>query len=182
MNRPDRSSPAKGPHFSSKFQPRNWHLQRCESLLQSAKDAAACDAGAMYLLDDASSQLNLYLSTGELALREQLSPHRPLAISVADLEALCGHAVVLEQPNYADLWNAPISEVCGICVPVSSRTTIWGTLWLFAKAAQAFSDEVLYQVEVVANQLAEEWECELVVQQFRSAKRRLENNIAKPAN
>lgn len=168
MNRPKHSPSTNGPHFSA--HPRHYHLAQSQRRLTSACKQLACQAAAMYLLDEGTSELQLYATVGDETLQQQLATARTLAASIGDLEALCGHAVVMEQPNYADLWNAPITNVCGICVPIASRKTIWGTLWLFKREAQAFGDEALLDLELIAAQLAEDWERELVVQQFRSVR------------
>ena len=57
-------------------------------------EAVGGDAIALYLLDEATTELKLRCSWG-LPFDRLVAPARPLQGAVADLEALLGHAVVL---------------------------------------------------------------------------------------
>ena len=62
---------------------------RLESILRGGAEAVDADAAALYLLDDATSQLKLRSCWG-LPRSRLLEPARPLEGSLADLEALLG--------------------------------------------------------------------------------------------
>jgi len=98
-----------------------------------------------------------------LAPDRLVEPARPLRGAVADLEALTGRAVVLSQPSLMDYWCVP--EPCGaaVCVPVSSATTLLGTLWMFGDEPRDFSGRETNLVEIVAGRLAGELEREILL-------------------
>lgn len=135
---------------------------RFESILRGGASALGAQAAALYLLDADTTHLKLRTSWN-LPLARLADPARPLAGATGDLEALCGHAVVLDDPNMMRYWNVP--ETCGaaVCVPVSSATTILGTLWLYADQPRSFSDAEINMVEIIAGRMAAELERELLV-------------------
>ena len=109
------------------------HLaERLQAALLAGGEAVGCDAAAIYLLDEATTELKLRSSWG-LPFDRLTAPARPLQGAVADLEALLGHAVVLNDDNLMATWNAPEDFPAAVCVPVSSPTTLLGTLWVFCK-------------------------------------------------
>ena len=69
-------------------------------------------------------------------------------------EALLGHAVVLENTGSMPGWNAPEDFAAAVCVPVSSSTTILGTLWVFCDETRDFTDHETSMVEIVAGKIA----------------------------
>ena len=83
------------------------------------------------MLDDATSHLKLR-ATWRLPKTRFLDPPRPLRGAVADLEALVGHAVALEDTSLLPHWKSPEDFPAALCVPVSSASTPLGTLWFFA--------------------------------------------------
>src|SRR6185436_7888036 len=110
------------------------HLaSKLQATLRAGAEAVRCQAAALYLLDDATSELKLR-SSWNLPFGSLLRPARPLRGAVADLEALLGHAVVLEDATMFESWKAPHEMPAGaaVCVPVSTPTMPLGTLWLFA--------------------------------------------------
>src|SRR5690606_24574844 len=94
--------------------------QRLESVLKGGAEAIGCQAAALYLLDAATTELKLRSSFG-LPRRRLLDPARPLRPALADLEALLGHAVVMNEPALFDYWKVPEQGFrSAVCVPVSS--------------------------------------------------------------
>ncbi len=114
-----------------------------------------CFGGALYTLDEATSQLKLRSSWG-LSPDRLEQPARPLATALADLEALLGHAVALSTTQSFRPWNVP--EICeaALCVPVSSPTTPLGTLWFFCDKSRDFTSAQTNLAEVIAGRLASE--------------------------
>jgi phosphoserine phosphatase RsbU/P len=141
------------------------HLaDRLEAVLCGGAQAVGGHAAALYLLDEATSKLKLRSCWG-LPLDRLTAPPRPLKGAVADLESMLGHAVVLENAAMMRHWRAPEDFPAAICVPVSSSTTILGTLWMFSNDPRDFSEQLANIVEVVAGRLAAELEREMLWQE-----------------
>ncbi|HEX7447367.1 MAG TPA: SpoIIE family protein phosphatase [Pirellulales bacterium] len=135
---------------------------RLEASLSGAAEAAGCQSAALYLLDESTTHLKAR-SVWRLPRLRLLAPPRELAGASADLEALLGHAVVLEDTASQGGWNLPEEAASAICVPVSSATIPLGTLWVFCDRPRAFSDAEVNLVEIVAGRIAAELERETLV-------------------
>ena len=90
---------------------------------------------------------------------------------MADLEALLGHAVVMEEPAMMPYWNPPENFPAAVCVPVSSPTNLLGTLWVFADESRSFDDHQTNILEVIAGRLAAELERETLLREAIEAGR-----------
>jgi serine phosphatase RsbU (regulator of sigma subunit) len=84
---------------------------------------------------------------------------------LADLEALLGHAVVLENTAIMPGWNAPEDFAAAVCVPISSPTSILGTLWVFCDETRDFTDRETNLVEIVAGKIASDLEREMLLRE-----------------
>lgn len=135
---------------------------RLQSVLHSAVDAAGCQAAGLYLLDADTSELKLRSCWG-LPHERLTAPARPLRGAVADLEALLGHAVVLDDPERFPYWNAPENFAAAVCVPVSTPTVPLGTLWVFADCARDFSAHETGMLELAAGRIAADLEREMLL-------------------
>ncbi len=135
---------------------------RLEAVLRGGAEAVGGAAAALYLLDEATTELKLRSSWG-LPFDRLAAPARPLPSAVADLEALLGHAVVLNDGDTMGMWNVPEEFPTAVCVPVSTATTLLGTLWIFCNATRDFSDRETNIVEVVAGRLASDLEREMLL-------------------
>ena len=78
---------------------------------------------------------------------------------------MLGHAVVLEDAPMMRHWRAPEEFAAAVCVPVSTSTTILGTLWMFSNAKRDFTDAQTNIVEVIAGRLAADLEREMLWQE-----------------
>lgn len=152
---------------------------RLEAALAGGAAAVGCQAAALYLLDDATSQLKLRASCG-LPTSRLLAPARPLRGEIADLEALIGHAVVIENTALLPHWRCPEDFPAAVCVPVSSASTPLGTLWMFASSPRDFSAEQTNLIEIVAGRLAADLERELLLSEGVQA-RTLERDLSRAA-
>lgn len=130
---------------------------RLEAVLASGAQAVGCYGAGLYLLDADTTHLKLRSCWG-LPRTRLADPPRPLSGALADLEALLGHAVVLDAPGMFELWRAPLESPVAVCVPVSTATVPLGTLWMFAQAGRTLGDRELGVIEVVAGRLAAELE------------------------
>jgi serine phosphatase RsbU (regulator of sigma subunit) len=140
------------------------HLaERLQCVLQGGAEALHCEAAALYLLDEGTSSLKLRALWG-LPQSKLLEPARPLRGAVADLEALVGHAVVLEDTSLLPHWRCPEEEfAAAVCVPVSTSSTPLGTLWLFSRTQREFSDSQTNLAEIIAGRVAADLEREMLL-------------------
>ncbi|MCC7087381.1 MAG: SpoIIE family protein phosphatase [Pirellulales bacterium] len=127
---------------------------RLEATLQAGVKAIHADSAALYLLDEATSQLKLRAASG-MPIAKFQEPARELSGQLADLEALLGHAVALEsRKDMVGSWRSPEPAGAALCVPVSSPTVPLGTLWFFNRRARTFTDEQTNVAEVIAAKIA----------------------------
>lgn len=140
------------------------HLaERLEAVLQSAAQAVGCKAAGIYLLDAGTSELKVRAQWNLPAAR-YLDPPRPLRGAMADLEALAGHAVALEDATLFDHWNLPEPNFeAAICVPIASPMELLGTLWVYADEKRAFTDQEVNLVEICAGRVAADLEREILM-------------------
>jgi phosphoserine phosphatase RsbU/P len=106
--------------------------------LHRAVEQTGSDAAALYLLDDSTSTLKMRCCWG-LPAAALSQPPRPLRGAMADLEALMGNAVLLENTALAREWNCPEDYPAAMCVPIGSPTMPQGTLWLWSSHVRDFT-------------------------------------------
>lgn len=147
------------------------HLaERLQSVLQGGAEAVHCDAAALYLLDESTSSLKLRAMWG-LPQEKLLEEPRPLRGAMADLEALVGHAVALEDTALLPHWRCPEEEFgAAVCVPVSTSSTPLGTLWLFSRTQREFTASQTNLAEIIAGRLAADLEREMLLTVGAAAK------------
>lgn len=137
---------------------------RLEAVLRGGAEAIGCQAAALYLLDDATSHLKLR-AAWQLPKDRFWQEPRPLRGSVADLEALIGHAVALEDTALLPHWKVPEDFPAALCVPVSTSSTPLGTLWFFDDKVRDFTPEQTHMVEIVAGRLVADLEREVLMRE-----------------
>src|SRR2546427_2094462 len=146
------------------------HLaDRLEAVLRGGVEAVGCQAAGLYLLDEATTELKLRAMWG-LSEEWLLAPARPLRGATADLEALVGHAVVLEDTSVTPNWRCPEEFAAAVCVPVSSPSIPLGTLWVFSDQPRDFSPEQTNLLEIIAGRLAADLEREMLLAAGTDAK------------
>ncbi len=116
-----------------------------------------CQASALYLLDEKTSCLKLRSAWG-IPEEQFNAPPRPLKGALADLEALLGNAVILNESYLSELWQAPEDFTTSICIPIVSQAAVLGTLWLFSDQKIEFTTRELNILEMVADQIVLELE------------------------
>ena len=145
------------------------HLaERLEAVLRGGAEAVDCQAAALYLLDDDTTKLKLRSCWG-LPRTRLAEPARQLQGAMADLEAMLGHAVVIENAELMERWNIPEDFPSAVCVPISSPTTILGTLWVFCDRKRDFTPKETNLIEVVAGRLVADLEREVLVSEGSNA-------------
>ncbi len=137
---------------------------RLQSVLRGGAQAVGCRAAALYLLDEGTTCLKLRSSWG-LPPERLADPARPLHGALADLEAMLGHAVVLEDTALLPHWHPPEDYPSAACVPVATSTTILGTMWVFCETRRDFNDRETSILEVVAGRLAADLEREMLLEE-----------------
>jgi sigma-B regulation protein RsbU (phosphoserine phosphatase) len=148
------------------------HLaERLEAVLKGGAEAVGCIAAGLYLLDETTTELKLRAGWG-LPQERLLAPARPLRGAVADLEALVGHAVVLEDTSLLPHWRPPENFPAAVCVPVSSPSIPLGTLWVFSDQQRDFTPEETNLLEIIAGRLAADLEREMLLAAGTQAKQR----------
>jgi serine phosphatase RsbU (regulator of sigma subunit) len=135
---------------------------RLEAVLKGGAEAVGCVAAALYLLDEGTTELKLRSCWG-LPFDRLTASARPLQGAMADLEAMLGHAVVLNDVQTIRMWNMPEDFPTAVCVPVSTPTTLLGTLWVFNSERREFNDRQTNILEVVAGRLASDLEREMLM-------------------
>jgi phosphoserine phosphatase RsbU/P len=158
---PVASRPGTEPHLA----------ERLEGVLKGGAEAVGCQAAGLYLLDENTSELKLRASFG-MPRERLLAPPRPLRGAVADLEALVGHAVVLEDTSQLPHWRCPEEYRGAVCVPVSSPSMPLGTLWVYSVDPRDFAPEETNLIEIIAGRLAADLEREMLLVAGTEAKSR----------
>ena len=125
---------------------------KMQESLQRAAEQTASDAAALYLLDDATSELKMRSCWG-LPTAALAKPARPLRGALADLEALLGNAVLLENTSLAREWNCPEDFQASLCLPIGSPTTPYGTLWLWSNQIRDFSSADIDAAKCAADKI-----------------------------
>ncbi|MBX3420559.1 MAG: SpoIIE family protein phosphatase [Pirellulaceae bacterium] len=106
--------------------------------LQRAVQQTGSDAAAVYILDENTSLLKMRSCWG-LSTSALSKPARPLRGALADLEALLGNAVLLENTDLAQSWNCPEDYKAALCLPIGCPSTPQGTLWLWSQHVRDFT-------------------------------------------
>ena len=140
--------------------------ERLEAVLKAGAEAVGCQSAGLYLLDAHTTELKLRSAWG-LPRRRLCDPPRSLETATADLEALAGHAVVLEKRDMAEFWHVPEPFAAAVCVPVSTPTVPLGTLWLFSQEQRTFHDREMNLIEIVAGRMATELERQTLLVESR---------------
>ncbi|MDR3198921.1 MAG: GAF domain-containing protein [Planctomycetaceae bacterium] len=131
-----------------------------ETLFGILKESAKildCQAASLYILETTTNLLKLRSCWG-LPEERLLSPARVLHDSMADLEAILGQVVILNEDYLLEAWGAPEDFPTAVCVPVSSPMSIIGTLWFFSERKRYFSEHDLGLLEIITGRLAAEIE------------------------
>ena len=133
---------------------------RLRDVLRSgARALGDFSAAALYLLDDATTTLKTRAVWG-LPDDRYLDPPRPLRGARAEVEALLGSAVTLNDDYLAEEWKAPESFPCSVCVPVASDTTTLGVAWFFSERRRELGTRELETLDLIVCRLVDELEKE----------------------
>jgi hypothetical protein len=153
------ATPAVEPVFAPLDEARRATLDlRLAAVLRGAAKGLDFEAAELWVLDDATKRLRRRCAWQQGVRESSDASHRVLSEAEADLAALAGGAVVLEDRATTRRWRLHRVAGAAVGVPVSSDLTIHGVLWLMAENAREFRDEEVELIEVVAGRLALELE------------------------
>lgn len=145
-------------------------------LLKTATQLLEGSAAALYLLDETTRTLNLRSIWG-LPEERLLDGPRPLNGSMADLEAMLGHAVVLNNTFALESWGTPELFPTCVCIPVASESTIFGTAWFYCDEERDFDSREMGYMEMSASRLAAELERRAVVNELHRLREGLHKTV-----
>ncbi|MGL4942990.1 MAG: GAF domain-containing protein [Thermoguttaceae bacterium] len=135
--------------------------QRLSGMIQQQLETAVrlvgASAGAIYILQSTERLLVLRGSVG-LPTERLLDPPRPLYDAAADLEAMLGYAVIINEDYLQETWQSPEPFPTAVCVPVSSSTSILGTAWFYFDRTIDVTDHQTDILEMSVGRIASEIE------------------------
>jgi hypothetical protein len=152
--------------------------------LEQAASAIGCDAAAIYLLDDATSVLKMRSCIGLPKSRLTREP-RQLRGSLADLEALLGNAVLIEDIATNSSWQSPEDFGSALVVPIGSLQMPQGTLWLWSERKKSFNAQEIEIAKKTASEIMARLERKVLCQEVASARqvnRGLDEIVARQAS
>lgn len=129
------------------------HLVR--QLMTTATEQFGFRSASLWLIDDDTHCLNQRFATGPDF--PSLIGQRHLGDSRADVRSMTGNVIVMNDINETAHWQAPVRCESAICLPVSSMSNLYGTIWLVAGDGSPVSDRDSCLLEVIAGRIA----CEL---------------------
>ena len=133
------------------------HGETLHQLLKESAKLADCCAVSLYLLDSQQKMLKLRSCWG-LPEERLLDPPKPLHESLADVEAILGQIVIVNEDYLLETWCVPEDFPMAVCVPVMSEQSVWGTLWLFSEQRRDCSEHELHLMDYIAGRLTAELE------------------------
>ena len=142
---------------------------RLESILDSVSRAIGAVAGAIYLLDDETSSLKLRSSIG-LPKSRLTCPPRDLRGSLADLEALLGNAVLLNDIELMRDWPSPEPFASALVVPIGSSTMPHGTMWFWSENTRSYSPTEVEVANLAAGRVMSEIEQSILGQEVHQSR------------
>jgi phosphoserine phosphatase RsbU/P len=125
---------------------------KLQETLNRAVVQTCSDAAAIYLLDENTSELKMRSCLG-LPTSALYKPPRQLRGSMADLEALLGNAVLLENTDLAKEWGCPENFSAALCLPIGSPTMPHGTLWLWSEHVRDFTTDDIESAKAAAEKI-----------------------------
>jgi hypothetical protein len=136
------------------------------NVLKESAKVLGCSAASFYTLNSAEKTLRIRSCWG-LPEEVLLEKPRSLRESPADLEAILGQAVILNEDYLLETYTMPQDFPAGDCVPVSSPMSILGTLWFFSSGRRKFYERDIRLIEITAGRIAAELERASLIRELR---------------
>ena len=128
---------------------------RVQAILNNGVDVVHASAAALYMIDDNTRHLLLQVPS-TLGAVSNWEYKRQLKSAHADLKALTGHVVTIQNPERMKHWNAPTEFPSAVCVPVVDGMVPLGTLWFFFEEENAGNEHVTKMAELVGSHIESE--------------------------
>ncbi|MDR3181671.1 MAG: GAF domain-containing protein [Planctomycetaceae bacterium] len=125
-------------------------------LKQSARLLDCC-AAALYRLNPGTKTLKT-CSVWGLPEERLLDEPRLLHDSLADVEAVLGQTIVLNEDYLFEVWQPPENFPMAICVPIISPSAVLGTLWLYSDVRKDPTDNDFELLEYIAGRITVQWQ------------------------
>ena len=142
---------------------------RFEAILESTCQSLDSQAAAIYLLDDATSSLKMRACFGLPHSRLAL-PARELRGSFADLEALLGNAVLMNDIAQMQDWSSPEVFGSALVVPIGTSTMPHGTIWFWSESKRTFSRTEIEVANLAAGRIMAEIEQSILGQEVNRSR------------
>ncbi|TWT56159.1 sporulation stage II, protein E [Allorhodopirellula solitaria] len=125
-----------------------------DQVLADALLATDATAAAVYLLDDATEQLNTRFVFGMLPAH-RLGTSRPLRGARGDLEAMVQGTFTMQDlpANRMDQHSIPEPFASAICLCLNGTELPIGTLWLYSNAPHAFDEKATAAARLAATDI-----------------------------
>ncbi len=132
--------------------------ERLRDVMRSgARALGGFDAAALYMLNEDTTALRT-AALWRLPDDRFLERPRSLQGARAEVEALLGSAVVLNDEELAEIWRAPEIFPCSVCIPIISDSAILGVLWFFANKSRKIGSRETEILDLVARRVVDELE------------------------
>ena len=128
---------------------------RVQAILNNGVDVLHASAAALYLIDDETRHLLLQVPSS-LGVVSNWQYKRQLKSAHADLKALTGHVVTIQNPERMKHWNAPTDFPSAVCIPVVDGMVPLGTLWFFFEEPEAGNDHITKMAELIGSHIESE--------------------------
>lgn len=136
--------------------------------LQTAVRLVGANAASLYTLSNPDRTLALRSSFG-LPADRFLDLPRSLYDAAADLEAMLGYAVIINEEVLHETWQSPEPFSTAVCVPVSTSTSILGTAWFYYDRTLDITDHNIDILEMTVGRIAAELERVAAVKAIKAA-------------
>ncbi len=130
---------------------------RLESILASSCRSIGAAAAAIYLLDDTTSELKMR-ACYNLPIDRLIAPARTLRGSLADLEALLGNAVLIEDTAFSTNWPSPENFASALVVPIGTVSMPHGTIWFWSEQTRNYSSAEVEVANLASGRVMNELE------------------------
>lgn len=144
--------------------PRKTAVALREILRIGAAALGGFDAAALYLLDPTTTYLFPRALWG-LPKERFLDEPRELRSARAEVEALLGSAVVVNDDYLAEEWNVPEDFASSVCVPVLTDATVLGVVWFYANKKRGVTDRELETLNLIVGRIVDELEKTTAIRQ-----------------
>ena len=129
--------------------------QLIRQLLTTATEQFGFRSASVWLIDDETHCMNQRFAIGPDF--PSLIGQRHLADCRADVRSMTGNVIVMSDRSETEHWQSPVQCDSAICLPVSSMSNLYGSLWLVAGDGNEVSDRDTCMLEIIAGRIA----CEL---------------------